>query len=79
MQHMGKFDNLTQDEVDTYKAESAQRTNEPSPDWELRSKQLTRVYEAVSADREDANNLAAAAAAQADASSDYSAGNAGQQ
>jgi hypothetical protein len=40
---------------------------------------LTRDYEAVSADREAANNLAAAAAAQADASSDYSAGNAGQQ
>jgi hypothetical protein len=79
MQHMGKFDNLTQDEVEAYKAESAQRTNEPSPDWEQRSKQLTRDYEAVSADREAANNLAAAATAQADASADYSAGDAGQQ
>jgi hypothetical protein len=49
---MGKFDNLTQDEAEAYKAESAQRTNEPSPDWEQRSKQLTRDYEALSAGRD---------------------------
>jgi hypothetical protein len=79
MQHMGKFDNLTQDEVDTYKAESAQRTNEPSPDWELRSKQLTRDYEVISAGRDKGEPGGPGEVPAASGSADYSAGDAGQQ
>lgn len=76
---MGKFDNLTQDEVEAFKAESAQRTNEPSPDWEQRSKQLTRDYEALSAGRDKGEPGGPGEVPAASGSADYSAGNAGEQ
>ena len=76
---MGKFDNLTADEVEAFKAESAQRTNEPSPDWEQRSKQLTRDYEALSAGRDKGEPGGPGEVPGGSGSADYSGPEAGQQ
>jgi hypothetical protein len=76
---MGKFDNLTEDEAEAYKAESAQRTNEPSPEWEQRSKQLTRDYEALSAGRDKGEPGGPGEVPSGSGSADDSAGNASQQ